>query len=212
MLNNKKKIFFGVILSLLIGGSMFFLHDKKKADPPTEEFFIESQIEEDSIVETEKQPITEKGSTEIKIVVDVKGAVVKPGIYPSKEGERVHDLILKAGGVVENANINAINLAQKVEDQMVIYVPVKGEVTNQSVVSTVQVSSNSEDQPSDKVNINLADETTLQTLPGIGPSKAAAILEYRKQNGSFKTVEDLKNISGIGDKTFEKFKDVITVE
>jgi competence protein ComEA len=212
MPKNKKKIIFIVFLLIIIGGTAFFLHDKKKAELPSEEFFIESQSENEVIVESENQPISEKKSTEMIIIVDVKGAVVKPGIYTSREGERVHDLIQKAGGVEKNANMKVINLAQRVEDQMVIYIPVIGEETNSSIVTTAQITSNDEDKPTDKVNLNLADETTLQTLPGIGPSKAAAIMEYRTQNGSFKTVEDLKNISGIGDKTFEKLKEVITVE
>ncbi|WP_108669582.1 helix-hairpin-helix domain-containing protein [Peribacillus acanthi] len=211
MLRNKNKIFLGIIVSFAIGGTMFFLHEKTKAEPPNEEFIIESQNEEEVVIKTDKGGNTDQETPEI-IIVDVKGAVVNPGIYPSKDGERVHDIIQKAGGTVDNANINAINLAQKVEDQMVIYVPLIGEETIQSFVGTEQATSNVEEKSSEKVNLNMADEMNLQTLPGIGPSKAAAIVEYRNQNGGFKAVEELKNISGIGEKTFEKLKDLISVE
>ncbi|MCM3705229.1 MULTISPECIES: helix-hairpin-helix domain-containing protein [Cytobacillus] len=141
---------------------------------------------------------------------DIKGAVKKPGVYEAKEGERVIDLLEKAGGLTEEADSTKINFALKITDEMVIYVPEEGEILEEAlaVAGNVEVKGQ---QDSRKVNLNGADETELLTLPGIGPSKAAAIIEHRDTNGPFKNIEDLKLISGIGDKTFEKLKEHISV-
>jgi len=141
---------------------------------------------------------------------DVKGAVKKPGVYEAQQGERVIDLLEKAGGLTEKADSAKINFALKVTDEMVIYVPKEGEIPEEAPMGG-GISEGKGQQDSGKVNINGADEAELQTLPGIGPSKAAAIIEHRDTNGSFKAIEDLKSISGIGDKTFEKLKDHISV-
>lgn len=146
------------------------------------------------------------------IIVDVKGQVVKPGVYPSSQGERVIDVIHRAGGLTENADESQVNFAEHVQDAMVIYIPAKGEegiITGGPQTGFVGTEGGSSQQA--KVNLNKADETELQTLPGIGPAKATAIIEYR-ETSPFKTIEDLKNISGIGDKTFEKLKDHIDVQ
>jgi len=162
--------------------------------------------------ETENLPREDENEEMEEIVnkVDVKGAVKVPGLYVANADDRVLDLIEKAGGLTQDADANGVNFALRVEDQMVIYVPKIGEEEmpnkNDGVSQTLggQTSSG-------KVNINRADETELQTLTGIGPSKAEAIIQYRTENGPFKTIEDLKNISGIGEKTFEKLKDDITI-
>jgi competence protein ComEA len=145
------------------------------------------------------------------IKVDVKGAVKKPGVYETMEGDRVIDVLEKAGGLMENADRNQINFALRVSDEMVIYIPGEGEglfETNGAEGMT----SISVQQNDGKINLNNATEAELQTLPGIGPSKAAAILEHRETNGPFKAIEDLKLIPGIGDKTFEKLKERIKVK
>jgi len=147
-----------------------------------------------------------------EIKVDVKGAVQVPGLYVALEGERVFDLIEQAGGFTEKANRNLVNLAQIVEDQMVIYVPEIGEeeesIPLQAGIGSVSTGNAQEEQ---KVNLNTASEMELQTLTGVGPSKAAAIIQFRTENGPFKSIEDLKKISGIGEKTFEKLKEEITI-
>ncbi|MEH6989011.1 helix-hairpin-helix domain-containing protein [Cytobacillus firmus] len=141
---------------------------------------------------------------------DIKGAVKKPGVYEAKEGERVIDLLEKAGGLTEKADSTKINFALKITDEMVIYVPEEGEIIEETRAGAGNVEVKGQ-QDSGKVNLNRADETELQTLPGVGPSKAAAIIEHRDTNGPFKDIEDLKLISGIGDKTFEKLKEHISV-
>jgi len=142
-----------------------------------------------------------------KMMIDVKGAVVHPGVYDAMEDDRVLDLIQKAGGFQKKADQKKVNLAEKVRDEMVIYVPMKGETPDNDLnFETTNLS-----QDKSTVNINTADLEELQTLTGVGPSKASAIIEYREKNGGFKKVEDLTNVTGIGEKTFEKLRDSITV-
>ena len=149
-----------------------------------------------------------------KIMVDVKGAVRLPGVYELTTDDRVIDAIERAGGYLEEAQSTAVNHAQKLQDEMVIYIPIAGEEIDSSFANGQVVSSpsTSGDTSGDKVDLNSADETALTTLPGIGAAKAQAIIAYREENGTFKTIEELKNISGIGDKTFEKLKDSIVVK
>jgi competence protein ComEA len=144
------------------------------------------------------------------IKVDVKGNVKNPGLYEAAEGERVADLIQKAGGLSENADETRINFAQRVGDEMVIYVPEEGEEIPGEVESTGTVSADSGEE--ELVNINSAGSEELQAIPGIGPSKAAAIIEYRETEGPFQALEDLMKISGIGEKTFEKLKAYIKLQ
>ncbi|MCO7175661.1 helix-hairpin-helix domain-containing protein [Sporolactobacillus kofuensis] len=153
-------------------------------------------------------------NTEAKeFIVDIKGAVVHPGIYHVRPDDRVIDGITLAGGLTKKADRNKVNLAQKVADEMVIYVPVKGEEGVNSL-SNPMGSEGGERPVQDgveKVNINTADEQKMQDLPGIGPAKAKAIILYREENGPFKSLDDLTNVSGIGDKSLEKIKPAATL-
>lgn len=143
-----------------------------------------------------------------EILVDVKGEVRSPGVYPGERGDRVIDMIEKAGGLTEEADPQAINFAMRITDEMAIYIPAIGEETiGNLVMENAGVSGGTDG----KVNINKASKEELETLSGIGPSKAQAIIEYREENGAFRTPEDLMSVSGIGEKTFEKLKDSITV-
>ena len=145
-------------------------------------------------------------------MVDVKGQIKHPGVYQSSQNERVVDVISRAGGLTTNADESQVNFAQHVQDEMVIYIPAKGEADTVTPGATgVGATAASGSSSTAKVDLNKADGTELQTLPGIGPAKAAAIIDYREKSGPFKAIEDLKNISGIGDKTFEKLQDLITV-
>lgn len=146
------------------------------------------------------------------MIVDVKGAIQNPGVYEAKTNDRVIDLINKAGGLTENADESKINFAIRVEDEMVIYVPFIGEEAVELEEMITSGASINKEKNDGKVNINTASEVELQTLPGIGPAKAAAIIEFRNTNGPFKAIEDIKSISGIGDKTFEKLSNSIKVK
>ena len=153
--------------------------------------------------------------------VDIKGAIKVPQIVPVTPGMRVHDVVEMAGGVTGEADQSQVNLAQLVTDQMVIYVPKVGEevspstealVVNSKVTeSAVSESSGDGTSDGDLVNINTADTTMLQTLSGIGEKRAADIINYRETNGLFETVDDLDQVSGIGEKTMEKLRPLITV-
>ena len=148
--------------------------------------------------EVEKEEVVEQSS----IFVDVKGAVLREGVYTLQHGARVKDVIELAGGFLNEANKNVINLAQVLEDEMLLYVPY---INDSNVIENNYVVDDG------KVNLNTATSTDLETLPGIGPSKALAIIEYRETNGAFKSIDDLKNVAGIGDKTYEKLKENIKI-
>ncbi|MFI3127646.1 helix-hairpin-helix domain-containing protein [Streptococcus suis] len=146
-----------------------------------------------------------------QLVVDVKGAVAKPGLYTLEEGSRVNDAVDAAGGLTSQADPKSINLAQKLSDEAVVYVASKDE--NVSVVaSTTASSAMSQEGNESKVNLNTATEADLQTISGIGAKRAADIIAYREANGGFKSVDDLNNVSGIGDKTMESIRPYVTVE
>ena len=142
------------------------------------------------------------------VVVDVKGQVALPGVYTLSANKRVLDAITLAGGLLPTADERMLNLAAKLVDEMVIYVPTEGEQTS-FLGSIVKVPGATSD--SDLININTSDENELMTLSGIGPSKAKAIIIYREENGLFQSIEQLKEVSGIGDQTFEGIKDFISV-
>ncbi|HEM6290536.1 TPA: helix-hairpin-helix domain-containing protein [Streptococcus suis] len=154
---------------------------------------------------------TEESEELSQLVIDVKGAVAKPGLYTLEEGSRVNDAVDAAGGLTSQADPKSINLAQKLSDEAVVYVASKDE--NVSVVaSTTASSAMSQEGNESKVNLNTATEADLQTISGIGAKRAADIIAYREANGGFKSVDDLNNVSGIGDKTMESIRPYVTVE
>ena len=208
------KIHMAVVLLFIVGGSIFFYLQGSNESAPLNSLSQDDMVLKEGVkIETEKKAAPAVNEPE-NIMVDVKGQVVRPGVYQSNTGERVIDIIGRAGGLTKQADQTQVNFAQHVEDEMVIYIPGKGEDEStipQPTGSSGTVSVGTE-QKQGKININKADGQELQNLPGIGPAKAAAIIEYRNASGPFKTIEDLKNISGIGDKTFEKLKDLIVVK
>jgi competence protein ComEA len=167
--------------------------------------------------ETESSKTDEKSSE--KIMVDVKGAVKNPGVVEVKADMRVKDAVNLCGGFSPDADTNDVNLAQSVKDQMVIYVSKIGEEKKTQVAGTVQgdnsngntgEASNQSVGDTGTVDINQATVEDFQKLNGIGQKKAEKIVQYREQNGPFKSVDDLKNVSGIGEKTIDNFKDSVT--
>ncbi|MGO3912565.1 helix-hairpin-helix domain-containing protein [Enterococcus viikkiensis] len=151
-------------------------------------------------------------TTEQEWYVDVKGAVKKTGMYRITQGMRLMDAIDLAGGFTSEADQNQVNFSKLLTDQEIIYVPKVGE--DISVIGEVSQGKNSTTTASgaaEKININTADLTELQQLTGIGEKKAADIIKYREENGSFRAVEDLTKVSGIGEKTLENLKDSITI-
>ncbi len=158
----------------------------------------------DQEIEEPNDYVLEEAPERIYYLVDVKGQVKLPGVYEVESTLRVNDVIVLAGGFLETAQVEAINLAQKIKDEMVIYVPHLDEVAPLSFQETWQ-----ETKENQKVSLNDATEIELQTLPGIGPSKAAAIVKYREEIGFFQSIEELVNVRGIGAKTLENLRESI---
>ncbi|MDT2828140.1 helix-hairpin-helix domain-containing protein [Enterococcus viikkiensis] len=151
-------------------------------------------------------------TTEQEWYVDVKGAVKKTGMYRITQGMRLMDAIDLAGGFTSEADQNQVNFSKLLTDQEIIYVPKVGEdISVIGEVSQGKSSTTTASGAAEKININTADLTELQQLTGIGEKKAADIIKYREENGSFRAVEDLTKVSGIGEKTLENLKDSITI-
>ncbi|WP_059171205.1 helix-hairpin-helix domain-containing protein [Bacillus sp. FJAT-27445] len=168
---------------------------------------LELQPDTDIVQTVEERPGPAEEFSQIEpaiILVDVKGEVKKPGVYQAEISERVIDMIERAGGLTKKADARQVNFAQKLEDEMVVFIPSEGEESSEPSLETGT-------EKDGKININKADLAGLQGIPGIGPAKAAAIIEYREKNGPFKNPAQLKEISGIGDKTFDKLEASITV-
>lgn len=153
------------------------------------------------VVEDETSAIEESVSS-VNIFVDIGGAVKSPQVVELPEGSRVEDAIKAAGGLADNADLTDINRAAFLEDGEKVYIP---EIYDEGDGEY------SAPQGDGKININTADSEQLQELNGVGPATAEKIIEYREENGRFSHIEDIKNVSGIGDKTFEKFEDDIKV-
>jgi len=143
----------------------------------------------------------------IAIFVHILGAVVNPGLYELREGDRGVDAVAAAGGFSEGADRSALNLARFVSDGEQIVVPLVGEAP----VAAPGAPSAGGAAVAGKVNINTADVTALETLPRVGPAMAARIVAWRDENGRFSAIEDLMSVTGIGEKTFEAMKDLVTV-
>ena len=193
-------------LGLLVGG--FFLL-KPAPQTPVKETSLQAEVaavSKDS--STEKEDKAESVEQDL-ITVDVKGAVKSPGIYDLPVGSRVNDAVQKAGGLTEQADSKSLNLAQKVSDEALVYVPTKGEESASQQTSSGTASSTSKDK---KVNINKASLEELKQVKGLGGKRAQDIIDHREANGKFKSVDELKKVSGIGAKTIEKLKDYVTVD
>lgn len=200
---------------------------------------IEGFIEKDNKISTDsvkKLSKVEEKVNDIKtLFVDIKGAVNAPGVYELDEGKRVIDAINLAGGFTDKADTININLSKKLTDEMFIVIYTKQEIYNYkktNETSNIKCASfecicpdvnndacikkdtkikDSKKELNNKISINSASKEELMTLNGIGEAKADAIINYRNENGLFKTIEDLKNVSGVGNSVFEKIKNNITL-
>lgn len=207
-LNDREKILLGLLLATIIisGGLVYYAFHEKNAD-------VAFKLQEGPAIPV-TAPVTQEQPK--KVVVYVTGAVKNPGVYTLEDGMRVKDAIDLAGGVLPEADLLRLNLAQKLHDEDKLYVPKIGEIMSESQTQqstagasgTAGITSLSDG----KININTAGLSELDTLPGIGPATAQKIIDYRTQNGPFKSIDDIKNVSGIGDKKFEQIKDKIKVD
>ena len=191
-------------LGMVLGG-FFFL--KPVAQTPAKESNLQTEVTTVSKDEKEDKNQKEEVVEQDLITVDVKGAVKSPGIYDLPVGSRINDAVQKAGGLTDNADSKSINLAQRISDEALVYVPTKEEVTSQEAHSNA-----SNTKENKKVNLNKASLEELKQVKGLGAKRAQDIIDHRESNGKFKSVDELKKVSGIGAKTIEKLKEYVTVD
>ncbi len=225
--NKKQKIAIGIVITIIVIVAIFYSYKQ-------ENNFLDQtenlEIEENTTENEEKAKTNEE--TKEMIIVHISGAVQNEGIVELEVNSRVADAIEKAGGLKENAYMDEINLAYLLEDGEKIHIPTieeqkekegeegkkeeeikKVETTNKySNANINNVNQKEKTSKQTKININTATQEELDSLPGIGPSTATKILDYRKQNGKFKAIEEIKEVSGIGESKYEKIKDQITVK
>ena len=213
---HKGKIFI-IIFIIFTAYTVIDTYSLKEPKEEKKEVTIKKQAKEDK---EDKETVSQK------VLIDVKGEVNTPGVYELTVDNTVIDAIKKAGGLTSQSDTSNINLSKKLEDEMVIIVYSKEEIKEMNkeiecppcndVCVTKEdekalLEEETEEKITGKVNLNEADIEALQTLDGIGEVKAKAIIDYRDKNGPFKQIEDIKNVSGIGDSVYEKIKDNITV-
>ena len=194
-------------LGLVLGG-FFLLNPARQI--PAKESNLQTEVtavSKDSTDEKEDKNQKEEVMEQDLITVDVKGAVKSPGIYDLPVGSRINDAVQKAGGLTDNADSKSINLAQKISDEALVYVPTKEEAANQESYSNA-----TGNKESRKVNLNKASLEELKQVKGLGAKRAQDIIDHRDSNGKFKSVDELKKVSGIGAKTIEKLKEYVTVD
>ena len=236
-LDKKKKIIVAIAVALLITilfiVYMFLENNNSKME--FEELISdnnaseikETDIKENNITETENivqgnattgnAMLENDNDNVIKIYIHITGEVKKPGVIELNSGDRVIDAIEKAGGETKQADLSQVNLAYKVEDGQKIYIPNKNEKISEYIWSGNGNNNgdsnlnNREQKEGKKVNINTASQSELDGLPGIGPALAQRIIDFREENGEFKSIEDIQNVKGIGEAKFEEIKENICV-
>ncbi|AGB41823.1 competence protein ComEA-like protein with helix-hairpin-helix repeat region [Halobacteroides halobius DSM 5150] len=190
--NNRDDVILVILLIIIVGLGGFLIFKNN--------FSAHESIKIDRQRELKREVVNKKRKNKAtieEIFVHIGGAVSNPGVYKVKEGARVYKLLKKAGGATKEANLNAINLAVLVRDGSKIIIPTK-------------LKKNKTGADSNKININLADKTNLKKLKGIGPVTAQEIITYRQQHGRFNNIEELKKVSGIGNRTLAQIRSRVT--
>lgn len=208
ILNKKQKIIVTILLAVMCIVIGYYIINK------TEKYDY-SEIEKTSNIIEEN--IEAVGTTvEDKIVIHITGEVEEEGVIELEKGARISDAIEEAGGITEEADLSNVNLAYSLSDGQKVKIPNINEKDEEVIVVEEKAGDNiiiEENKPKgEKVNINIATQTEIETLPGIGPSTALKIINYRNEHGKFKNIEDIKNVSGIGDSKFENIKEYICTE
>lgn len=198
----ENKIIIGVLSILVVG--YFVVHQMEQPTKPSEPMV--SRVNQVTSEKDSKIKSSQKGNK--ILVIDISGAVNKPGVYRLSNGSIVQDAIQMAGGLSQGADIHQLNQAQKITDSMKIFVPEKGETPPTATASQTSSSTGGSEQ---KVNLNSATPDDFKNVHGIGPKKAEKIFNYRQKNGNFSKIEDLKKVGGFGDKSIESLKDSLTV-
>ena len=174
-------------------------------------YYMTQKIGNDEVVIENTESIEEEEVIEEKIAIHMTGCVKNPGIIELEDGARMDDAIQLAGGLTEDADLTNVNLAYKVEDGQKIYIPSIHDIEEKEIIQENQEEIFGEENETGKVNINTAKQTELETLPGIGPTIALRIIEYREENGKFTNIEELKEVEGIGEAKWEQIKDFIEI-
>lgn len=210
LLSKNQKIIFIGILSFIICIIIYYFYTQYQSMGVSLEEINQTEVEEINIVENKEN------KDEEELIIHISGAVANEGVVTVIQGARISDVIDVAGGLKDNASLKNVNLAYMVEDGQKIYIPTKEEEQEmENEYTIVQEGNNSNKisykEENDKVNINKATQIELEELPGIGSSTALKIIEYRKENGDFKSIDDIKNVNGIGDAKFNNIKEYIEV-
>lgn len=207
---SKDKIIIGIAIIALAGFGYY-----KSSSDNLNSNQIQSVVDTKQTENINNQSEAEKRENEDSSskMCQIDGCVNRPGVYSFKKDDRIKDIVDLAGGFTKEADTKSVNLAMKLKDEMKIFVPSKNETSKLQNHNTEnsQIVTLKDNNSNNLVNINTADSNKLQTLPGIGPSKAKKIIEFREKN-QFKKIEELKNVDGIGEKTFESLKSLITID
>lgn len=206
-LTSKQKIIFFIILCFMLFVIIYYyLYSNDFSTSYENNSLIHSDLIEDVNINIS----TEASQNSNIIVVYICGAVKESKVITLKENSRICDAIDCVGGLTDDADLTNINLAYILEDSEKIYIPKKGEdLSNKDSLNSSYINSSSKNN---KININKASQTELESIPGVGPSTALKIINYREENGKFSSIEDIKNVSGIGNAKFENIKEYITIK
>ena len=208
ILNKKQKIIVVVLIIIMCIVIGYYIISK------TEKYDY-SDIEKISNIIEEDQEVDDN-IIENKIVIHITGEVEEEGVIELEKGARISDAIEEAGGTTEEADLSNVNLAYSLSDGQKVKIPNINEKDEEIIVVEEKAGDNiiieGNKSREEKININKAAQTEIETLPGIGPSTALKIITYRNEHGKFKNIEDIKNVSGIGDSKFENIKEYICVE
>lgn len=208
ILNKKQKIIVVVLIIIMCIVIGYYIISK------TEKYDY-SDIEKISNIIEEDQEVDDN-IIENKIVIHITGEVEEEGVIELEKGARISDAIEEAGGTTEEADLSNVNLAYSLSDGQKVKIPNINEKDEEIIVIEEKAGDNiiieGNKSKEEKININKAAQTEIETLPGIGPSTALKIITYRNEHGKFKNIEDIKNVSGIGDSKFENIKEYICVE
>lgn len=201
MLDKKHTIIIIAIICIVLFGFLYFFIK------PRDEVVLTSSNVQALEPSNTTIAVTTSENISTTIIAYISGEVNNPDVYELENGSRIKDLVLKAGGFTNEADQNNINLSKKLTDEEHVHIYKLGE--KQDIVIENQ---NNVNNQSSLVNINTATKQDLMTLPNIGDAVSNYIIDYRDTIGKFNTIEDIKNVDRIGDKTFEKIKDLITVD
>jgi len=207
-LTKKQKFIFFIILGIMILIIFYYIYSTLYTNDLLFSYEDNDLISDDSLIKNSENISNSESFEKDNIVVYVCGAVKESKVVTLDKNSRVCDAIEAVGGLNEDADLININLAYILEDGEKIYIPKKGEENQSDLISQYSTNYSS----NNKININKASQTELETIPGIGPSTALKIINYREENGKFSSIEDIKNVPGIGDAKFENMKNYISIK